>query len=130
MKTVTAAILVHEGKILIGRRREGDRLAGQWEFPGGTVELGETPEFCLQRELKEEFNINIEVGLFIGESVYHYDHGSIRLLAFLARWLDGELDCRTHDRHAWVRVSQLREYKFSPADLPFVEGLLQGDINI
>ena len=130
MKTVTAAILVHEGKILIARRGVGDRLAGKWEFPGGTVEAGETPEFCLQRELQEEFDINIEVGLYIGESVYHYGHGSIRLLGFLSRWLDGELTCRVHDRYAWVRVSQLREYEFSPADVPFVEALLQGDINI
>lgn len=130
IKTVTAAILVHEGKILIARRGGGDRLAGKWEFPGGTVEPGEAPEFCLQRELKEEFDIKIEVGLYIGESVYHYDHGSIRLLGFLSRWIEGELNCRVHDRYAWVRVSQLRDYEFSPADVPFVEGLLQGDIDI
>jgi 8-oxo-dGTP diphosphatase len=130
MKTVTAAILVHEGKILIARRGKGDRLAGKWEFPGGTVEEGETPEVCLRRELKEEFDIEIEVGLFIGESVYHYGHGSIRLLGFLSRWCSGRLICRVHDRYAWVLVLQLREYEFSPADVPFVEGLLQGDINI
>jgi 8-oxo-dGTP diphosphatase len=130
MKTVTAAILVHEGKILIARRREGDRLAGKWEFPGGTVESGETPELSLRRELKEEFDINIEVGLFVGESIYHYGHGSIRLLGFLTRWIDRDLNCRVHDRYAWVSVSQLRDYEFSPADVPFVEGLRQGDIDI
>jgi 8-oxo-dGTP diphosphatase len=130
IKTVTAAILVHEGKILIARRGAGDKLAGKWEFPGGSLEPGETPEVCLQRELREEFDIEIEVGLFVGESVYHYGHSSIRLLAFLSRWRDGNLCCRVHDGYSWVRVPQLQDYDFSPADIPFVEHMLQGKISI
>ena len=130
MKTVTAAILVHEGKILIARRGVEDKLAGKWEFPGGTVEPGETPEFCLRRELREEFNMEIEVGLFVGESIYHYGHGSIRLLAFLSRWCGGELICRVHDGYAWVHVPELQDYDFSPADVPFVKRLRQGELSI
>lgn len=130
MKTVTAAVLVHEEKILIARRGEGDRLAGQWEFPGGTLETGETPEGCLARELREEFAIEIEVGPFIGESVYHYDHGAICLLAYLARWRDGRLDCLVHDQYAWVAVQELGDYEFSPADVPFVQSLQRGEIVI
>ncbi|HPX56769.1 MAG TPA: (deoxy)nucleoside triphosphate pyrophosphohydrolase [Syntrophales bacterium] len=126
MKTVTAAILFHEGKILIARRRDRDRLAGKWEFPGGTVEPGETPECCLRREMKEEFDIDIEVGTFFGESVYHYNHGSICLLAYLTRWRGGTLSCRDHDACAWVSIPELPCFDFSPADLPFVDRLLTG----
>jgi len=130
MKTVTAAILVHEGKILIARRPAQDRQAGKWEFPGGTMEPGETPECCLRREMKEEFDIDIAVGMFVGESIYHYDHGSICLLAYFSKWRGGDLICRDHDACAWVSVPELRYFEFSPADLPFVDGLLQGDIAI
>ena len=130
MKTVTAAILVHEGKILIARRREQDRQAGKWEFPGGTVEAGETPECCLKRELKEEFDIDIEVGLLVGESIYHYDYGSICLLAYRSKWQGGMLSCRDHDEFAWVSIPELRYFDFSPADLPFVDLLLKGKMMI
>ena len=128
MKTVTAAIIIHQGKILIARRGSADRLAGCWEFPGGTLESGETPEYCLARELREEFAIEIEVGTFLGESIYHYDHGAICLLAYLACWKDGELECRVHDQYAWVEVLELGDYEFSPADVPFVQILQQGEM--
>ncbi|NLN59635.1 MAG: (deoxy)nucleoside triphosphate pyrophosphohydrolase [Deltaproteobacteria bacterium] len=130
IKTVTAAILVHEGKILIAWRGVNDRLAGHWEFPGGTLEVGESPEDCLARELREEFAIEIEVGTFVGESVYHYNHGAICLIAYLARWKGGSLECRVHERFAWVHIEELGGYVFSPADLPFVKCLQHGEISI
>lgn len=130
MKTVTAAILIHQGKILIARREKKDELAGCWEFPGGTLETGESPEYCLARELREEFAIEIKVGSFLGESIYHYDHGAICLLAYLACWTDGALDCRVHDQYAWVEVQELGDYEFSPADVPFVQILQRGEIAI
>ena len=65
MTIVTCAIIEKDGKILIARRAEGQKLAGKWEFPGGKVEDGESPEECLKRELEEEFGIPTEVGEFI-----------------------------------------------------------------
>ncbi len=62
MTTVTCAIIEREGKILIARRAADQKLAGKWEFPGGKVEAGESPEECLKRELEEEFGIQVEVG--------------------------------------------------------------------
>ena len=64
MKTVTAAILIIDGRILIAKRRLGDRLAEKWEFPGGKIEQGETPEQCLGREMQEEFQIQVSIGKF------------------------------------------------------------------
>ena len=86
MKDVTAAIIVKDGKVLIAKRKPTDKLPDKWEFPGGKIEPDETPRDCLAREMKEEFGITVSVGEFLGESVYHYEHGAIRLLAYRACW--------------------------------------------
>ncbi|EAX47152.1 NUDIX hydrolase [Thermosinus carboxydivorans Nor1] len=67
MKEVTAAIIINDGKVLIAQRAENQKLAGKWEFPGGKIESGETPEECLIREINEELGINIEVNDFFGK---------------------------------------------------------------
>ncbi len=68
MTTVSCTIIEKEGKILIARRAEDQKLAGKWEFPGGKVEDGESPEERLKRELEEEFGIQVEVGEYITSS--------------------------------------------------------------
>ena len=88
MISVTAAVLIHKGRILIARRPRGDRLAGYWEFPGGKLEKGETPQACLRRELYEEFGIRTRIGPFIDQNEYHYDHIAVRLLFFRAMALE------------------------------------------
>lgn len=123
MKLVTAAIMISHGKVLIAQRAKGLRLAGKWEFPGGKVEPGETPEECLKREIREELGMEIAVDEFFGESVYHYDTGPIRLLAYKARWIGGELRLTEHEQIKWVKPEELDGYDFSPADLPFVARL-------
>ena len=70
---MTAAILVHNDRILIAQRRDPDNLAGKWEFPGGKIEHNETPQQCLIREMKEEFDIDVVIGEFFDESIYHYE---------------------------------------------------------
>jgi len=123
MKKVTAAILIRDKKILIAKRKANDRQANKWEFPGGTVEQDETPEACLKREIREEFGIKVLVGRFFGESVYHYDHGSIQLLAYRAHWASGKIVLKEHADCRWVSSKQLSEYDFAPADIPIVEKL-------
>ena len=130
MIDVTAAILVKDGKILIAKRKPGGKLPDKWEFPGGKVEAGETPPECLKREIQEEFGIDVFVGKFLGESVYHYHHGSIRLLAYLVRWQAGNLSLKDHADYAWVTYDRLEEFDFSPADLPFVERLISAEMKI
>lgn len=124
MIDVTAAILVKDGKVLIAKRKSGDKLPHKWEFPGGKVEAGETPQECLQREMHEEFGIDVGVGEYIGESVYHYHHGAIRLLAYRTMWQGGNLSLKEHADYAWVRRDQLEKFEFAPADLPFVQKLI------
>jgi len=123
MKEVTAAIIINDGKVLIAQRAENQGLAGKWEFPGGKVEPGETHEECLVREIKEELGIKIEVDSFFAESIYHYDAGKIRLLAYKARWNDGEYKLTAHSQIKWVKPNELDNYDFSPADIPFIKKL-------
>ena len=127
---VTAAILVKDDKIIIAKRGPDDKLAHKWEFPGGKIEINETPEQCLKREMKEEFDIDVSVGEYLGSSIYHYDHISIELLAYRTYWEDGEIDLKDHDEFKWISLEQLAEFDFAPADLVFVEKLKNGEIAI
>ncbi|KUO53523.1 MAG: NUDIX hydrolase [Desulfitibacter sp. BRH_c19] len=124
MKQVTAALIVKNNKILIAKRRASDKLANKWEFPGGKIEEGETSEQCLIREIKEEFQIEIVVEGYFGSSKYSYEHGAIELLGYWAKY-NGEdiLKPTVHDDYRWVSISELVNYDFSPADIPFVEKL-------
>jgi mutator protein MutT len=123
MVSVTAAILVHRGRILIARRPPGDRLAGYWEFPGGKLEAGEMPRACLKRELYEEFGIQARIGRFFDHTDYHYDHLAVRLLVFRAEIESGELQPAAHDAIRWVTPAQMGRYRFAPADRPIVAHL-------
>lgn len=123
MKKVTAAILIKHDKVFISRRDKGDILAGKWEFPGGKIDPGETPQQCLAREIQEEFNIEISVDEFFTSSTYPYAHGEIELLAYFVTWLSGDLCPSVHDEVAWVDIKDLHQYDFLPADIPIVEKL-------
>lgn len=125
MKEVTAAIIINKGRVLIAQRDDKQKLAGKWEFPGGKIEPGETAEECLKREIKEELGIKIEVDKFFAESIYHYVTGTIKLIAYEARWVEGEYKLAAHSQIKWVKPDELGNYDFSPADLPFIEKLKQ-----
>lgn len=125
---VTAAVIVHHGRVLITQRHATDRLAGLWEFPGGKIEAGETPEECLQRELREELEMDAVIGDLLGTSRYHYDHISIELMAFRAVWDGQPFRLVTHQACRWVLREQLNDYPFTPADLPFVRQLVRSEI--
>jgi 8-oxo-dGTP diphosphatase len=127
---VTAAILVKDNKIIIAKRGPDDQLANKWEFPGGKIEINETPEQCLKREMKEEFDIHVSVGEYLGSSIYHYDHMSIELLAYRAYWEKGEINLKDHDEFRWISLEQLAEFDFAPADRVFIEKLEKGEIVI
>ncbi|MBO8137274.1 MAG: (deoxy)nucleoside triphosphate pyrophosphohydrolase [Desulfotomaculum sp.] len=125
MIKVAAAIIIKDGLVLIAKRKEGEKLAGKWEFPGGKIEDGESPEECLQREIMEELQINISIGEYFGDSVYHYQHGTIHLLAYLAYWNGGKLMPTVHQEVRWVTPGEMLKYEFSPADIPLVKKLAE-----
>ena len=128
MIRVTAAIIINNDRILIAQRLNTDKLAGKWEFPGGKIEKNETPEQCLIREMKEEFDIDVVIGEFFGESVYQYETGTIQLLAYHATWKGGSFSLNAHAAIRWVSLNQMQEIEFAPADIPLVEKLQQDTI--
>jgi 8-oxo-dGTP diphosphatase len=123
MRIVTAALVIKDGFCLIAKRQAGDPLANLWEFPGGKIEEGETPEACLQREMQEEFLIDVKVGHFFAESIYEYERGTIRLVVYWVNWNGNSLHPTVHDEVAWVDKQTILNYKFAPADIPIVEKL-------
>ena len=124
--TVTAAVLEKDGRFLIARRKHGDRLADKWEFPGGKLEEGETPEACLRRELQEELGIDVVVGGFVGRNLHAYPHVEIDLLAYRATHVSGDFELYDHAEIRWVHPADLHRYDFSAADIPIVKLLLEG----
>lgn len=123
MIDVTAAIWVEDGRVLIARRRPGVSQAGLWEFPGGKVCPEETPEQCLQREIREELGVEIAVGKFFGENIHAYEDRTIRLLAYRVSVKRGEISLNDHAELAWVAIADLDGYRFCPADVPLVRKL-------
>jgi len=123
MKEVTAAIIMKENRVLIAERAPGENLAGKWEFPGGKIEPGETPEGCLKREIREELEVDIDVLDFFAESIYAYHSGTIKLMAFRCQWISGDFSLNVHSRIEWVNRQQLDLYDFAPADIPLVAKL-------
>ena len=124
MQRVAAAILIKDNKILIAKRSAKGKVPHKWEFPGGKIENGETPEGCLIREMYEEFGIKINVGAYFGNSIYVYSHGEIELLAFFVEWISGSIAAAVHDEIRWVTREERNYFDFAPADIPIVDKLL------
>ena len=121
---VTAAILEKDGRILIAKRKAGDDLfAGLWEFPGGKIEEGESPEECMARELKEELDIEVEVGMLIKSNKHKYPNGIFELLAYKVKHISGKIILNDHDEIKWVTIDEMSNYKFPPADIPIIHYL-------
>lgn len=121
MLIVAAAALVDvDGRVLICQRPEGKQLAGLWEFPGGKLEPGETPEACLVRELEEELGIKASTSClapFVFASHAYEDFHLLMPLYLLRRW-EGFVQRREHQALAWVKPSQFADYPMPPADAP------------
>lgn len=123
MRIVTAAVIRKSDTVLLTRRKPGEKLAGMWEFPGGKIELGESPEECLKRELKEELGIEVKVGAHIADSLYEYDHGAFLLKAYETEHISGEFQLTVHDDIKWVKPENLLAEQLAPADIALVEHL-------
>ena len=124
-KTVTAALICREGKILAAQRPASDHLALLWEFPGGKVEPGETHEECLARELKKELGVDAEIGSFFHNSRYAYPGGEIDLVAYWTTLKSFHLDLTFHQSVKWCDHDTLAILAFAPADIPIVERLVR-----
>jgi len=123
MLKVTAAILVHNSKILVAQKGPHDKRANKWEFPGGKIDPGETPEEGLAREMQEEFCIQVNVGALFAESLFTYPEGQILVMAYFCSWVSGDLTPTEHADFKWVSASELLCFDFVPSDAPIAEQL-------
>jgi len=120
-----AALIDVDGRVLICQRPPGKQLAGLWEFPGGKVEAGETPEACLIRELDEELGIEVThacLAPFVFAS-HSYETFHLMMPLYLVRRWSGTVTQREHAALAWVKPMKLGDYPMPPADAPLVAWL-------
>ncbi|MCC8163955.1 MAG: (deoxy)nucleoside triphosphate pyrophosphohydrolase [Lachnospiraceae bacterium] len=129
MKTVSvvAAVIRHENKIFATQRGYGEFKDG-WEFPGGKVEPGETPEEALVREIREELDTDIAVGERIARIEYDYPAFHLSMDCFWAEVLSGDLVLREHEAARWLTKEELYSVDWLPADLELIERI--NEINL
>jgi 8-oxo-dGTP diphosphatase len=123
---VAAAALVDaDGRVLICQRPQGKQMAGLWEFPGGKVEAGETPEACLIRELREELSITVTYACLAPFVFASHEYETFHLLMplYLIRRWEGRVQPSEHPQIAWVKPSRMGDYPMPPADAPLVAWL-------
>src|SRR5262245_8808614 len=117
-----AALTDKDRRVLITERPAGKPMAGQWEFPGGKVQPGETPEQALVRELAEELGIEVCLECLAPFTFASHAYDTFHLLMplFLCSKWEGEISPREGQRVKWVRASRLGDYPMLPADLPLI----------
>jgi 8-oxo-dGTP diphosphatase len=127
---VSAGIIHRDGRVLVGQRRRDDRHPLKWEFPGGKVEHGESPQQALVRELLEELQIRATIGTELARYEHDYPTGSrVHLLFFVVTEFSGEPTARVFEQISWADVHSLPKLDFLDGDLDFVRRLARGDFD-
>ncbi|HEY7210372.1 MAG TPA: (deoxy)nucleoside triphosphate pyrophosphohydrolase [Bryobacteraceae bacterium] len=125
---VSAGIIHRGGQVLVGQRRKNDRHPLKWEFPGGKVEHGETPQEALIRELWEELRISARIGGELARYEHDYPTGSrVHLLFFSVPEFSGEPVGRIYEQICWIELASLPALDFLEGDLDFIRRLSRGD---
>lgn len=129
LRFVAAALIVRGGEVLICQRRADQPMALQWEFPGGKIEPGESPEQALVRELDEELGIQAAIGPLVTRIRHNYRHGgAVDLQFFAVHEFSRQLQNRIFEQLRWVRLEDLVAYEFLPADRTLIRDLAAGKL--
>lgn len=122
---VVTALLKRQGKLLVGQRPDGAHLARTWEFPGGKIELGESPQEALVRELKEELSIDAEIGRLVFAGSHTYGSTGILFLFYEVKFWKGQIKTNAHLDLKWVSTKELKDLELPEANQKFLDGLLE-----
>ncbi len=116
------AMVDNKGRVLLAQRPEGKSMAGLWEFPGGKVDAGETPEYALMRELEEELGIETRECCFspIGFASHSYDDFHLLMPLFVCRVWRGDIKAMEGQVFEWVRPADMYDYPMPEADIPLI----------
>ncbi len=129
LRFVAAGLIVRGSEVLICQRRPDQPMAGQWEFPGGKIEAGETAEQALARELSEELGIDAIVGPRVTHVRHNYRHGgAVDLQFFAVREFSGDIQNRIFAQVLWARLEDLPNYDFLAADRGLIKDLASGKL--
>lgn len=128
MVKVVAALIKKDNKILIARRSTGDEsLLGKWEFPGGKVEPGENEYQAIEREIKEEFELNIKAMKFLTNNVFNYPTKTVDLRLYSCEYVSGNFKLHDHSAYKYIDKSELLNYDLAPADIPLARFVKEMD---
>ena len=125
LEVVCGVIENSAGQFLACLRPARKHLGGLWEFPGGKVDPGESPEMALARELMEELAVEVEVGPALGAVIWDYGEQTIQLRPFRCRIIGGELRALEHEKLHWCAPGEFHELAWAPADLPILSEILR-----
>ncbi|MDR2842755.1 MAG: (deoxy)nucleoside triphosphate pyrophosphohydrolase [Spirochaetaceae bacterium] len=126
MKVSVAAINIVNERFFIAKRNPGGAMGGKWEFPGGKCEEGETPEQALEREIKEELDVDIVVGAKLAESSFENNGVEHKLLAYRTSFLSDKFTLREHTECRWEAPEGIRNLDFTPSDRAVLDLLTAG----
>lgn len=131
MKHVVAALITRDNKILVCQRTRHQTLPLKWEFPGGKIEPGESPEVALRRELEEELGILAEIGRKVAVIEHRYDNGaSVVLQFYLVERFSGEIQNRIFRDVRWASREEMPSYDFLEADVALVKDIAAGKLSL
>ncbi|WP_178113060.1 pyrimidine (deoxy)nucleoside triphosphate diphosphatase [Acerihabitans arboris] len=122
---VVAAVIEHEGRILLARRDGRRDQAGLWEFPGGKMEAGESQTQALRRELREELSIDARVGAYIASEYISLPDRRMMLHAWHVPAFGGKIELHCHSEIAWVTPATAVTYALAPADVPILQAFMR-----
>jgi len=124
---VVAAVVVREGKLLLCQRPDGDHLPLLWEFPGGKIDAGETPEEALARELDEELGVVATVGPQVAEVLHTYPEKRV-WIRFYRATIEGEPSPLIHERVEWVALGSIGDYPAPPPNAEVIGRIVRGEL--
>ena len=126
MLIVVAALIEKDNKVLLAKRSTGDEsVFGKWEFPGGKVNENEDEKTAIEREIKEEFELNINAKEYVTNNVCEYPNKTVDLRLYRCDYISGEFHLHDHFEYAWVEKKNLLDYDLVPADIPLAKYVME-----